>query len=280
MFRLYSAETGLFLERGEEWRCADFAIDDLFTAAQPAAFLEQGWDSSPPFPAAELPRSWRPPLGNQEVWAAGVTYYRSRTARMEESEQAGGDRFYDLVYDAERPELFLKSTARRVRGHLEPVGIRSDSTWDVPEPELTLAINSAGTVFGATVGNDMSSRSIEGENPLYLPQAKVYTGSCALGPALLVGELPGPADRITLRIERDGAEAFSGSTDLGQLKRGYDELAGFLYRDNDFPQGALLMTGTGVVPDHPFTLQAGDVVRISIDKIGTLENTVAMAADL
>jgi 2-dehydro-3-deoxy-D-arabinonate dehydratase len=219
-------------------------------------------------------------MGDQEVWAAGVTYYRSRTARMEESEEAGGDRFYDMVYDAERPELFFKSTPRRVRGHRHTVGIRGDSTWDVPEPELTLAINAQGTVFGATVGNDMSSRSIEGENPLYLPQAKVYTGSCAVGPCLLVGSLPGPNDSISLGIERDGNEVFMGSTLLSQLKRSYDELAGFLYRDNDFPSGALLMTGTGIVPEHPFTLQPDDIVRITINGIGTLENTVAMAEDV
>jgi len=199
---------------------------------------------------------------------------------MEESEQSGGDRFYDLVYDAERPELFFKATSRRVRGPGEAVGIRSDSNWDVPEPELTLAINRHGQVFGATVGNDMSSRSIEGENPLYLPQAKVYTGSTALGPCLLVGSLPGPEDEIVLSISRDGDEVFRGSTTLSQLKRSYDELAGFLFRENDFPEGVLLMTGTGIVPDHPFTLRANDVIRISIDGIGTLENPVAMAGEL
>ena len=199
---------------------------------------------------------------------------------MEESEEAGGDRFYDLVYDAERPELFLKATSRRVRPPGATVGIRSDSTWDVPEPELTLAINRSGRVFGATIGNDMSSRSIEGENPLYLPQAKVYTGSASLGPCLLVGSLPGPEDEITLRISRSGEEAFRGTTALSQLKRTYDELAGFLFRENDFPDGALLMTGTGIVPDHPFTLQEGDVVSITIDGIGTLENTVAPASSI
>ena len=217
------------------------------------------------------------PVGSQEIWAAGVTYYRSRTARMEESEEAGGDRFYDLVYDAERPELFLKATSRRVRAPGETVGIRSDSTWDVPEPELTLAINRCGRVFGATIGNDVSSRSIEGENPLYLPQAKVYTGSASLGPCLLVGSLPGPEDEITLTISREGSEAFRGNTALSQLKRTYDELAGFLFRENDFPDGVLLMTGTGIVPDHPFTLQVGDVICITIDGIGTLRNTVAPA---
>lgn len=280
MFRLYRAEFELFLEHDDEWRITRFPVDDLFIAPEPVKFLEQQWELSRGVSSDDLPSAWLPPMGDQEVWAAGVTYYRSRTARMEESEEAGGDRFYDMVYDAERPELFFKSTPRRVRGHRHTVGIRGDSTWDVPEPELTLAINAQGTVFGATVGNDMSSRSIEGENPLYLPQAKVYTGSCAVGPCLLVGSLPGPNDSISLRIERDGNEVFMGSTLLSQLKRSYDELAGFLYRDNDFPSGALLMTGTGIVPEHPFTLQPDDIVRITIDGIGTLENTVAMAENV
>lgn len=280
MFRLYRAEFELFLEHDDEWRITRFPVDDLFIAPEPVKFLEQQWELSRGISSDDLPSAWLPPMGDQEVWAAGVTYYRSRTARMEESEEAGGDRFYDMVYDAERPELFFKSTPRRVRGHRHTVGIRGDSTWDVPEPELTLAINAQGTVFGATVGNDMSSRSIEGENPLYLPQAKVYTGSCALGPCLLVGSLPGPNDSISLGIERDGNEVFMGSTLLSQLKRSYDELAGFLYRDNDFPSGALLMTGTGIVPEHPFTLQPDDIVRITINGIGTLENTVAMAEDV
>jgi 2-dehydro-3-deoxy-D-arabinonate dehydratase len=280
MFRLYRAEFELFLEHDDEWRITRFPVDDLFIAPEPVKFLEQQWELSRGISSDDLPSAWLPPMGDQEVWAAGVTYYRSRTARMEESEEAGGDRFYDMVYDAERPELFFKSTPRRVRGHRHTVGIRGDSTWDVPEPELTLAINAQGTVFGATVGNDMSSRSIEGENPLYLPQAKVYTGSCAVGPCLLVGSLPGPNDSISLGIERDGNEVFMGSTLLSQLKRSYDELAGFLYRDNDFPSGALLMTGTGIVPEHPFTLQPDDIVRITINGIGTLENTVAMAEDV
>jgi len=277
MFRLYNTPAGVHLERDGEGRATRLSIDELFRADDPLALVHQAWESSS---AGALPDELLAPLGSQEVWAAGVTYYRSRTARMEESEEAGGDRFYDLVYDAERPELFLKATSRRVRPPGATVGIRSDSTWDVPEPELTLAINRSGRVFGATIGNDMSSRSIEGENPLYLPQAKVYTGSASLGPCLLVGSLPGPEDEITLRISRSGEEAFRGTTALSQLKRTYDELAGFLFRENDFPDGALLMTGTGIVPDHPFTLQEGDVVSISVDGIGTLENTVAPASSI
>jgi 2-dehydro-3-deoxy-D-arabinonate dehydratase len=260
MLRLYRADSALYLESEQAWRLAGFPIDDLYTAPDAAAYLAKQWDLSRGVNPDDLPSTWSPPIGKQEVWAAGVTYYRSRTARMEESEKAGGDRFYDLVYDAKRPELFFKATARRVRGHGQTVGIRADSTWDVPEPEFTLAINAVGAVFGATIGNDMSSRSIEGENPLYLPQAKVYTGSAALGPCLLVGELPAGDDRIVLVIERGGNEAFRGATTLSQLKRSYDELAGYLFRENNFPDGALLMTGTGIVPDHPFSLQSGDVV--------------------
>ena len=278
MFRLYRTASGIYLEHDGSQRDVLLSLDDLFRASDPAAFLGQAWENGTP--AGKHSSALLAPIGSQELWAAGVTYYRSRTARMEESEEAGGDRFYNLVYDADRPELFFKATARRVRSPGETVGIRSDSNWDVPEPELTLAINREGRVFGATVGNDMSSRSIEGENPLYLPQAKVYTGSASLGPCLLVGSLPGPEDEIVLSISRKGEEVFRGATTLSQLKRGYDELADFLFRENDFPDGALLMTGTGIVPDHPFTLRANDLIRISIDGIGTLENQVAMAGDL
>ncbi len=216
-----------------------------------------------------------PPIGSQEIWAAGVTYKRSRTARMEEAEESGGDRFYDLVYEAERPELFFKSTALRARGHGEKVCIRADSTWDVPEPELTLAINADGKVFGYTIGNDMSSRSIEGENPLYLPQAKVYRGSCAIGPCLVVGDDVVNAETvIAISIVRGGEVAFAGETKVEQLKRSFEELAEFLFRENEFPHGAFLMTGTGVVPDSSFTLKSGDKIKIRIDAIGSLVNTV------
>ena len=278
MFLLYRTTSGIQLAHETATRNVSLSVDEVFRSSDPLALLQQAWENGEALDG-ESPRPLAP-VGSQEVWAAGVTYYRSRTARMEESEQAGGDRFYDLVYDADRPELFFKATARRIQGPGDPVGIRSDSAWDVPEPELTLAINAEGQVFGATVGNDMSSRSIEGENPLYLPQAKVYSGSASLGPCLLVGSLPGPETEITLRISRNGTEAFHGITDLSQLKRTYDELAGFLYRENDFPDGALLMTGTGIVPDHPFTLQPGDIIRISISGIGTLENTVRMAGEI
>lgn len=216
------------------------------------------------------------PIGAQEVWAAGVTYYRSRSARIEESKDAGGGTFYDRVYSAERPELFFKANGRRVIGPGGPVQIRSDAKWSVPEPELTLFVNPAGHIAGYTIGNDMSSRDIEGENPLYLPQAKVYDGSCALGPCILFWPQPLQATtKIQIDIERSGALAFRGATTLAELKRDPKELVSYLFRDNSFPQGVFLMTGTGIVPDDTFTLAHGDIIRISIDRIGTLKNVVA-----
>jgi Fumarylacetoacetate (FAA) hydrolase family protein len=218
------------------------------------------------------------PVGTQEVWAAGVTYFRSRSARMDESKDAGGGSFYDRVYVAERPELFFKASGSRVVGPFGEVRIRRDAQWSVPEPELTLAIHSSGKILGYTIGNDMSSRDIEGENPLYLPQAKVYDGSCAIGPCLLLanGELA-KETAIRIRIERDGADAYSGQTTLAELKRPVTELVSYLLRENSFPEGVFLMTGTGIVPHDEFTLAAGDRISISIDNIGTLENVVAAA---
>lgn len=214
------------------------------------------------------------PMGNQEVWAAGVTYYRSRTARMEESEDSGGADFYDKVYHADRPELFFKATASRVAAPGGIVNIRKDSTWDVPEPELTLVISPSGKIQGYTCGNDMSSRSIEGENPLYLPQAKVYAGCAAIGPCLLITDkVIEETANIKLEIFRDATLAFSGEVPLTQLKRKPQELADWLFRGNVFPIGCLMMTGTGIVPDG-FTLAVGDKVRISIDEVGVLENMV------
>ncbi|GAB3042735.1 fumarylacetoacetate hydrolase family protein [Spirosoma pulveris] len=216
------------------------------------------------------------PIGRQEVWASGVTYLRSRDARMEESKKSGGDNFYDRVYDAERPELFFKSTPERVMGPGQQVRIRADSTWNVPEPELTLFITSSGKIVGYTCGNDMSSRSIEGENPLYLPQAKSYDGSAALGPCLYVPETPiSPETQIQLEILRDGQTAFVNNIAINQMKRQHTELVSFLYRECSFSFGCFLMTGTGIVPPDSFTLQSGDEVKITIDGIGTLENVVA-----
>lgn len=215
------------------------------------------------------------PIVSQEVWAAGVTYYRSRTARMAESHDAGADNFYDRVYTAERPELFLKATPHRVAGPGQAVRIRKDSRWNVPEPELALVITRTGKIVGYTIGNDMSSRDIEGENPLYLPQAKVYDRSCALGPCVLVsrGNLD-VSTSIRLEIVRGQATVFDGSTTLAQLKRTPETLVEYLYRDNSFPEGAILLTGTGIVPPDNFTLQSGDEIRITIDGIGTLTNSV------
>ncbi|MEM1295199.1 MAG: fumarylacetoacetate hydrolase family protein [Verrucomicrobiota bacterium] len=278
MTTIYRGKRDYIIEsESTQYQTDDFSFDALFQAENPADWLTSKVQKLDP--AAENTElgseSWLPPLESQEIWAAGVTYFRSRTARMEEAESAGGDIFYDKVYDAERPELFFKATPKRARGHLAPIRIRKDSTWDVPEPELTLAINSSGQIFGFTIGNDMSSRSIEGENPLYLPQAKVYRGSCALGPGLVVGpEAVSPATAIQLEILRNGEVGFEGSTKVDQIKRGLDELAEFLFLENEFPDGALLMTGTGIVPDNDFTLQSGDVVRISIDGLGVLENQV------
>ena len=218
------------------------------------------------------------PIGGQEVWAAGVTYYRSRSARIEESKDAGGGSFYDRVYSAERPELFFKSTAHRVAGPGGQVRIRKDAAWSVPEPELTLLINPRGEIIGYTIGNDMSSRDIEGENPLYLPQAKVYDHSCALGPCVVVSCEPLPSStQIRLEILRSGEAEFSGSTTLAELKRDPATLVEYLFRDNSFPFGTFLMTGTGIVPPDSFTLASGDRVRISIDPIGVLENEVIQA---
>lgn len=213
------------------------------------------------------------PMGNQEVWAAGVTYYRSRTARMEESLDAGGADFYDKVYDANRPELFFKATASRVSNPGEKVNIRKDSTWDVPEPELTLLLSPSGKVQGFTIGNDMSSRSIEGENPLYLPQAKMYLGSAALGPCILIQNEIDEQSTIQLRIYRNTSQVVSEKTELTQLKRKPQELADWLFRSNVFPLGCFLMTGTGIVPDN-FTLEQGDRIQIEIEGIGILENLV------
>ena len=215
------------------------------------------------------------PIGAQEVWAAGVTYLRSRDARMEESKESGGATFYDKVYAAARPELFFKSQPHRVAAHDEEVYIRHDSSWNVPEPELTLFINPNGAIQGYTIGNDMSSRSIEGENPLYLPQAKVYERSAALGPCLYVPPTPLPATtRISMIIRRGGKDVYAGEVAISQIKRKLSDLVSWLYRDMDFPQGCFLMTGTCLVPGNEFTLEKGDKVEITIDHIGTLSNTV------
>jgi len=219
--------------------------------------------------------SYLVPVDQQEIWAAGVTYLRSREARERESE--GAAKFYDLVYKAQRPELFFKSIPAKVAGFGQNVRIRQDSKWSVPEPELTLVISPTAKIVGFTIGNDMSARDIEGENPLYLPQAKMYSGACAIGPVVTLAKfLPqGEACSISLVIERDSKIVFEGKTSLASMARKLEDLVQWLFKENDFPQGALLLTGTGVVPPDQFTLNKGDVVRIQIAGIGTLENTVA-----
>jgi 2-dehydro-3-deoxy-D-arabinonate dehydratase len=215
------------------------------------------------------------PIGSQEVWAAGVTYFRSKEARMDESKESGGASFYDKVYDADRPELFFKSTADRVVGHGGYVHIRKDSTWNVPEPELALFINKSGSIEGYTIGNDMSSRSIEGENMLYLPQAKTYSRSAGLGPCLYVPASPLPQHTaISIEIIRNGKVMYKDSAQISQMKRKHTELAGWLFRELDFPSGCFLMTGTCLVPTNDFTLAVNDVVHITIDGIGLLTNTI------
>lgn len=217
------------------------------------------------------------PIGSgQELWACGVTYLRSKVGRQEESKDAGGGDFYARVYEAERPEVFFKSTPHRIVGHNEKVKIRKDSTWDVPEPELTLVVTSSGKIVGYTIGNDMSSRSIEGENPLYLPQAKTYDACAAIGPCIYVTEQPLDKNTtIRLEINRNAKTAFDASIAISQIKRSFDELVSFVYRECSFPNGCLIMTGTGIVPEHDFTLKSGDEIKISIEGIGTLVNEVA-----
>lgn len=215
------------------------------------------------------------PMGTQEIWAAGVTYMRSKEARMIESKDAGGGTFYDRVYVADRPELFFKSTFSRTVSHNGTVRIRKDSDWNVPEPELTLLVSSEGSIEGYTIGNDMSSRSIEGENPLYLPQAKTYEGCAALGPCIYVSEKPIDSNTlISLDILREGKTAFSGQVSLNTMKRKHQDLVDYLFRECNFPQGCFLMTGTGIIPPDDFTLQVGDETRIAIEHIGTLVNVV------
>lgn len=276
--KLYRTFQGAFVEKdgrfyelsaaasAEAW---DTLICDVDLKAHAALAVKR--DSAARFDPATI----LAPIGSQEVWAAGVTYFRSRKARMEESKGAGGGDFYDRVYSAARPELFFKAAGWRVVGHGGAVRIRSDARWSVPEPELTLVINADGRLVGCTIGNDMSSRDIEGENPLYLPQAKVYDGSCALGPCILLLTEVSSDRVIRLEIMRQNQQLFSGATSLAELKRDPQELIQYLFRDHSFPRGVFLMTGTGIVPPDEFTLQPGDSIRIAIDGIGVLENHVA-----
>jgi 2-dehydro-3-deoxy-D-arabinonate dehydratase len=272
--RLFNTSRGVVLEHDtHHWHVPltwDVLVNDEDLEGRLAALTARPADAGAPDPASVLA-----PLGSQEIWAAGVTYLRSRTARMEESRVAGGGSFYDRVYDAARPELFFKATPHRVVGPAGTVRIRRDSRWSVPEPELALVVNARARIVGCTIGNDMSARDIEGENPLYLPQAKVYAESCALGPVLRIGRDPlAGSTRIHLAIRRGGRTVFEGQTTVGTMKRTADELVEYLFRDNVFPSGCVLLTGTGIVPPDDFSLAGGDVVSIAIDGIGTLENFV------
>jgi len=277
--KLYRTRQGIVAEhQGQYHRAPSDDWDYLVNQDDLYAYLMQ---EIPATTASDEYRTWvdteiLAPIGQQEIWASGVTYMRSREARMEEAKDAGGGDFYARVYDADRPELFFKSTAIRAVGPGQPVRIRRDSQWNVPEPELTLFMTSSGRIVGYTVGNDMSSRDIEGENPLYLPQAKTYDGSAAIGPCLYVPETPlAPETQIQLTIRRDGQIVFEDRIAINRMKRRHDELASFLFRECSFPHGCYLMTGTGIVPPDEFTLAIGDEVAITIDGIGTLINSVS-----
>jgi 2-dehydro-3-deoxy-D-arabinonate dehydratase len=271
--KLFRTEDGAVVEReGIFYSVGMLSWDDLLAREDVQAYLD-GLIDARKLVGVNAPGKLLAPVGNQEVWAAGVTYMRSREARIEESE--GGRNFYDRVYTADRPELFFKSAGHRVIGPGGKVRIRRDSKWNVPEPELTLLIAASGKITGYTIGNDMSSRDIEGENPLYLPQAKVYDGGCAIGPCIFLSETPlPPTTLIQIAIQRAGKEIFSGATEISRIKRPLDSLAEFLFREMSFPRGCFLLTGTGVVPEGSFTLKSGDRIAITIEPIGKLDNTV------
>jgi 2-dehydro-3-deoxy-D-arabinonate dehydratase len=273
--KLYKTRDGIVLEKEnrfffskQDWN-SFINDDDLFKKSEVLlASLKEGDNT--------LVSATLPPIGEQqELWACGVTYLRSKVGRQEESKATGGADFYAKVYEAERPEVFFKSGFHRIVGHQGKVGIRKDSTWDVPEPELTLVVTSSGKIIGYTIGNDMSSRSIEGENPLYLPQAKTYDGCAALGPCVYITDKPLDKDTmIRLEISRNNEKVFEGSVGINQMKRNPEELVSFVFRECSFPAGCLIMTGTGIVPGSDFTLHSGDEIKITIDHIGTLINRV------
>jgi len=276
--KLYKAKNCIIIEQGskhyllrnENW---DQFIndDDLIEKVRQITLLRKPDEGVLHIIHSEL----EAPIQSQELWASGVTYLRSKVGRQEESKAAGRGDFYGHVYEAERPELFFKANSNRIVGPGGKVRIRKDSSWNVPEPELTLMITSSGKIIGYTIGNDMSSRSIEGENPLYLPQAKTYDGCAALGPCIFVSEEPLPPETvINLEIIRFHRKVFEGNIDLRQMKRTPENLVSYLYRECSFQSGSLLMTGTGIVPPNDFTLQSGDEICITITPIGTLINTV------
>ncbi len=279
--KIYKTTEGIILQNEKRFYSLEHDWDTLINRDDLHSYLIKILPQKRNITADEaknlLKQSILPPIGRQEVWAAGVTYLNSRNARIEESQSTGGATMYDKVYDAERPELFFKSLPHRVAGHNQRVNIRKDSTWNVPEPELTLFINSAGKIQGYTIGNDMSSRSIEGENTLYLPQAKIYERSAALGPCLYVPERAiSDQTVIEMIIKRKDAVVYKDSVSISRMKRSFTELTAYLYSECDFDHGCFLMTGTCLVPPNDFTLQKEDEVHISIDHIGTLTNTIAV----
>jgi len=276
---LYNTTNGIYLEKKGLFYLIDtIQWDELVNTNNLYTYLQSLiFTANPINQAAFSQLTTLPPIQHQEIWAAGVTYLRSREARMEESKISGGADFYAKVYDAQRPELFFKSTAARCVGTNTNVNIRKDANWNVPEPELTLFANTNGKIVGYTIGNDMSSRDIEGENPLYLPQAKCYEKSAAIGPCLYVPENPiNPDAKINMQIFRAEAELFSGQISINQMKRTHQELIDYLFRSMDFPNGVYLMTGTCLVPPNEFTLSVGDRISISIAEIGVLTNTVTL----
>jgi 2-dehydro-3-deoxy-D-arabinonate dehydratase len=277
MIKLYKTSKGAMAEKDGMYFNVNHPWDELMLTNDLFSLLDEAISASQK-PVAELLGDIEVPmLPSQELWACGVTYLRSRDGRQEESKDAGGGDFYARVYDAERPEVFHKSSYERIVGHHKPVRIRRDSTWNVPEPELTLVVNPSSRIIGYTIGNDMSSRSIEGENPLYLPQAKTYDGCASVGPCILVtsnGQIPSDS-MIRMRIERNGITVFKGDVRLAQMRRSLDELVKYVYMECSFPAGCFIMTGTGIVPPSEFTLHYGDTIHIGIDGIGTLTNTVA-----
>lgn len=275
--RLYKTKNGIIIENGEgifEFQVQDWDnfINDDNLYKTIGSLLASGHGTKK---ASITDSIIAAPVGRQELWACGVTYLRSKVGRQEESKLSGGADFYAKVYEAERPEVFFKATPNRIVGPGDKVRIRKDSTWDVPEPELTLVVTSSGKIIGYTIGNDMSSRSIEGENPLYLPQAKTYDACAAIGPCIYVTQEPLDKNTmISLEIIRDNSTAFTDKIAISQMKRSLQELVGYVFRECTFPHGCLIMTGTGIVPGNDFTLRTGDEIKITIDNIGTLVNTV------
>jgi len=276
--KIYRTQKGILIENAQKFYVINEDWDLFINDDHLIEKVKEHVESSQAISNAEaiLENEILPPVASQELWACGVTYLRSKEGRQEESKDAGGGDFYARVYDAERPEVFFKATSHRIVGHHGQVRIRKDSSWDVPEPELTLMVTSSGKIIGYTIGNDMSSRSIEGENPLYLPQAKTYDGCASVGPCIYLTDKPIDQNTaIKLEIKRNAERVFYGEVLLSQMKRSPEELVSFVYRECTFPHGCLIMTGTGIVPGNDFTLQIGDEIIISIDSIGTLINQVA-----